>query len=523
MTEPEVVHQTRPRGRITKRGLQISLGVLWLLDGALQLQPFMFGSGFASQVLAPAGDGQPGWVAGGVHWAASLVGAHPTLWNTFFALIQLAIGVGLLYRPLVRIALVVSVVWAAGVWYFGEGLGGLASGQGSLVTGAPGAVLLYGLLAFVVWPVADPVAAQGWRGWLRHDSSGPPAPWTPIAWAVIWVGGAVLQALPGQNTPSALADSVSGDMPAWQMGFNDTIASHIKTVGVEDNWLLLAVLVAIGLCGLGGPRLRTAAGWSGAVVATVFWFVGQGFGMLLSGNATDPNTGPLLVLMALALLGVVPAVVPAADRADVLARRPGWQVSAMSGVAAIVIVGVGLVQWGTSRPEPPQPQPSLAVGAVYTPVGSSPQAPVYFTLTNSGPGAATLVSAGTEFQTRTMARGIEVCSDAACTAHTVTIPAHSTVLFRPGGPHLLLRGLGTLTKAHQPLQVTLRFTNSPMAHVLSPIGTPADLTENDVMTYAYMGHGTPGMGGMDMGGTPANGGSSGSTMPGMPGMTTPGG
>jgi hypothetical protein len=38
------------RIRITCRHLQIALSLLWLLDGALQLQPFMLGTGFARQV-----------------------------------------------------------------------------------------------------------------------------------------------------------------------------------------------------------------------------------------------------------------------------------------------------------------------------------------------------------------------------------------------------------------------------------------------------------------------------------------
>ncbi len=51
---------------ITRRHLQITLGLLWLADGLLQLQPFMFTTGFAHQILAPAAHGQPGWVAGPV-------------------------------------------------------------------------------------------------------------------------------------------------------------------------------------------------------------------------------------------------------------------------------------------------------------------------------------------------------------------------------------------------------------------------------------------------------------------------
>lgn len=492
MTEPEAA--TTPRHRVTRRGIQITLGLLWLLDGALQLQPFMFGPDFASQGLAAAANGQPGWVAGGVHWAASLVGGAPAVWDALFAAIQLAIGVGLLYRPLVRIALAGSIGWALFVWYFGEGLGGIASGHASLLTGAPGAVLLYALLAAIAWP---PRAEEG--GWLRHDSSGPPASWTPVAWAVVWVGGAVLQALPGQNTTSDLAGLLTGNMPMWQMGLNDSIAQHVQTFGSEDNWLLLAVLVAIGLLGLGGRRQRMVAGWAGAVVATVFWVIGEGFGDLFSGQATDPNSGPLLIVLALALLGVpVPEVEPE------FARSPAWRTSALSSVVALAVLGVGLVQWGTTRTTEP---PHLAVSNVYTPTGDS--GAVYFTLTNSG-GPDTLVSAGTEFQTASTAKGVTVCSDAACDADTVTIPADSTVKFDADGPHVVVNGLGTLAKSHQPLQVTLKFAGSGVTHVLSPVGSPNNLTMNDVMTYGFMGHRDPGM---DMSGDSGSTDMSGMNMP----------
>ena len=50
------------------RTLQIALGLLWLLDGVLQAQPFMFTSDFVTQVIAPVGQGQPGFVSGPVHW-----------------------------------------------------------------------------------------------------------------------------------------------------------------------------------------------------------------------------------------------------------------------------------------------------------------------------------------------------------------------------------------------------------------------------------------------------------------------
>src|SRR3954471_10188250 len=86
-----------PRLRITRRHLQIALGLLWLLDGALQLQPFMLGTGFARQILDPVAAGQPAFVAVPVHWGANLIAAHPVGWDVPFAAIQLLIGLGLLF------------------------------------------------------------------------------------------------------------------------------------------------------------------------------------------------------------------------------------------------------------------------------------------------------------------------------------------------------------------------------------------------------------------------------------------
>ena len=52
------------RIRVTRRGIQVTLGLLWILDGMLQLQPAMLTPRFATQVIAPAGEGQPAFVAG---------------------------------------------------------------------------------------------------------------------------------------------------------------------------------------------------------------------------------------------------------------------------------------------------------------------------------------------------------------------------------------------------------------------------------------------------------------------------
>jgi hypothetical protein len=94
----------------------------------------------------------------------------------------------------------------------------------------------------------------------------------PFAWAVLWVGAAVFQALP-QNR---------GTGPAG---------------------VLVAAEYLIGL-GVLASRTRMPAAALGLALGLVFWVVGQHFGGLSSGQATDSNSGPLVALMAIALIGV---------------------------------------------------------------------------------------------------------------------------------------------------------------------------------------------------------------------------
>ncbi len=127
------------RIRVTRRGIQVTLGLLWMLDGMLQLQPAMLTPRFATQVIAPAGDGQPAFVSWPVQTAARVIGHQPVVADLAFAVIQLPLGAGLLYPRTARRALAASVAWALAVWYLGEGLGGLFAGGASLLSGAPGA------------------------------------------------------------------------------------------------------------------------------------------------------------------------------------------------------------------------------------------------------------------------------------------------------------------------------------------------------------------------------------------------
>lgn len=275
----------------TRRHLQVALGLLWLLDGALQAQPFMFTSDFATQVIAPVGQGQPGFVSAPVHWVSTVIAAHPVAWNIPFAGIQLVIGVGLLVPRIARLALAVSIAWALGVWYLGEGLSGLASGHASMITGAPGSALLYAILAAAAWPRLDASRER-------------PGLWLPVAWAVLWVGAAVFQALPGQNTGNAVESALTGgtdSAPGWLASLDNSVGAW-----VANHRLLVVILLvaAEALIGVGAlvRRTRMPAVALGLALTLAFWVLGQDLGELYTGQATDPNSGPLFALMAIAVL-----------------------------------------------------------------------------------------------------------------------------------------------------------------------------------------------------------------------------
>jgi hypothetical protein len=280
-----------PHVHVTRRTLQVLLGAFWLLDGALQLQPFMLRSSFATQVLSPVGDGQPQFVAGPVHWAANLVAAHPVAWDIPFGVIQLALGAGMLVPRTARLALAVSVPWALGVWFFGEGLSGLASGNSSLLSGAPGSASIYGLLA---------VAAFSRRGAARADMA--PPRWLPISWAVLWVGAAVLQLLPMNNTGADVAAALTANgSPSWMAGYQSSFAGWITNHGTLAVAVLVVTELLIGLAALHRRTVAFAAA-AGLLLLAAIWVFAQNFGGLYTGQATDPNTAAILAVLAIALL-----------------------------------------------------------------------------------------------------------------------------------------------------------------------------------------------------------------------------
>jgi hypothetical protein len=380
MKEPAVVDESagladpgvRPPHRfvISQRALQIALGVFWILDAALQFQPYMFSKNFVNTFILANASGQPAVL----HWLITNVGhflaPHIDLWNALFAVIQLAIGLGLLFPRTVRPALAISFPYVLGVWVFGEGLGLILTGSATALTGAPGSVLMYGVLGLMAWPrhagtidetvgVASSAGARGIGGWT-----------TPlVAWSGYWVLAAVLFLLPNNRTQSSIASSISGMAPGnprWYADFLTITGSHLGSVGTQGAWILAVASLVIGLGPLLARRPEPYLA-AGALLAVLLWITGQGLlGGTLTGNGTDPNTGPLVVLVALSM---VPT--RAADASPTPVPLAAWLrrspvLTAGGGLAALIALVLS-----AAYPAPAAEATSTAMSGMVGMAGSS--------------------------------------------------------------------------------------------------------------------------------------------------------
>lgn len=280
------------------RSLQLALGAIWLLDGVLQLQPFFFtaGSNGFSGMLDGVAAGDPHWIASSIHWNATIVGQHPVATNAAFAFIQIVLGLGIAWRPTLKPALAASVAWSLAVWWFGEGLGGVLSGNGTPLAGGPGAVLFYALLAVLLWP-ADPSEARPFAAARLIGTRAANA-----VWAVTWAILALLCLLGSGRAPGGVHDviaSVDSGEPGWLSALDRHAASAVQ----GDGLTIAVVLAIICLAIAGGVYLPSLARRVVLVVAMfgslAMWVVTQNFGMILPGGATDPSSAPLLVILAL--------------------------------------------------------------------------------------------------------------------------------------------------------------------------------------------------------------------------------
>jgi hypothetical protein len=274
------------------RRTQTLLGLLWLLDGGLQFQGFMYSHGFP-QLIASFAVGQPGWLHDSLIWSAKFANGDLAVWNTLFALTQVLLGFGLLYRPLVKSALLASFGWVLVVWWFGEAFGMLFMDMAQPLTGAPGAVLIYALVGLVAWPNGRRAGLLGIRG-------------AKTMWAALWLVMAWLWLLAPNSSANATHDALTSTDSGigWLNSVQTHLASAAKGDGLVIALVLAAVSAAIGIAVAADWRPRAFLALA-IVLNVVYWIVPQGLGGIFAGGATDPNAAPLFVLLAYAMFPIM--------------------------------------------------------------------------------------------------------------------------------------------------------------------------------------------------------------------------
>jgi hypothetical protein len=252
------------------------------------------------------------------------------------------------------------------VWVFGEGLGMLFTGSATALTGAPGSVLFYGLIGLMAWPrqTAGRVCAESDRTGIASSAAGQGLGRvvTPlVVWSGFWVLAAVLFVLPDNRTQNSISSAITGmapGNPGWYSHFLLHTGNHFGSVGAQTAWVLAVLSLVIGL----GPLVARRPGVflaAGGVLSFLLWITGQGLlGGIFTGTGTDPNTGPLIILLALAMVPTVPA--PAVARPPFASLLHWNPVVAVSGVA---VVALGLVL-SAAYPAPAQETSNTAMAGM---------------------------------------------------------------------------------------------------------------------------------------------------------------
>jgi cytochrome oxidase Cu insertion factor (SCO1/SenC/PrrC family) len=280
-----VLFPAEPSGR---RWLRIGFGILWIVDGVLQAQPQMAG-GLPSQVIAPTAAASPGWVQDVVNFGGTIWSYHPVQAAASTVWIQAGLGVWLIAAESgwpSRLAGLASAAWGLIVWVFGEAFGGIFAPGLSLLTGAPGAVMIY-----VTAGICIALPSRAWTGprlgRLLLGGIG-----------LFWIGMAVLQAWPGRGywggsdgTLTGMVQGMAGlTQPHPQEAIVAASARFITAHGMAVNLFAVIALALAGLAFVSGrPRVLRVAVPAAIAFCLADWVLVQDLGMP-GGLGTDPNS-----------------------------------------------------------------------------------------------------------------------------------------------------------------------------------------------------------------------------------------
>lgn len=305
---PPGSHDEAPDAARAKRLVAIGLGALWTADGLLQLQPQMFTGSLAGALANSSMSLPPAIYFTWVKLVDGFIVSNVAAFNFGVAAIQLCLGASLLVGGgrASRAALAVSIVWALSVWVLGEGMagvfgatmaGGVFPGTPSIVSGFPGAALLYAVAAALLL-----VPERRWH------PSGRFSPVRDVP-AVLFILCAAVQAAPLMWTTYgqlSIFASNTGSLPSGLVG------GALSLKDVSAAYPAMSNLLEVGACLGAGLGLLLLSRWGVAFAAAwlaFIWVFPLALAGLFTGVGTDPNTPPAIALL------MVPAALEAQSRA----------------------------------------------------------------------------------------------------------------------------------------------------------------------------------------------------------------
>lgn len=305
-----------------RRFLRIAFGLLWIVDGLLQLQSGM-PNGLVTGVITPAASTSPSWVRHLVDNGVTVWANHPAAAAASTVWIQLGIGLLLVVGPRgwwSRGAGLASLGWGVVVWSVGNAFGGIFAPGLTLLFGAPGAVFFY--------MVAGALVALPDRAWIGPQLGR----FVVRALGVLMIGAAVLQAWPGRGFWQSSARGSAGTLAGMVEDMSTTpqpapfhwliasFASFDRAHGWGVNLFAVAAMAGLGVALLVGARAGRRVLRPTLVVLAVLciadWVLIEDFGVW-GGLGTDPNS--MLPLVFLATAGYLAVTVPAAAADDAAA------------------------------------------------------------------------------------------------------------------------------------------------------------------------------------------------------------
>jgi hypothetical protein len=294
---------------LSRKTLQRILGVLWLIDGIIQLFPQMWTMNMVNGIMKPMLQGQPGLFEPSLQFIVNQTTLHLFKVNLLISVVQICLGLGfiLLSDRWVKWLVFASIVWAFIVWYGGEGMNMLFTGTASILTGAPGAVLLYPLLGLAVIPRTQPVAATQSATRKAGDDGLLSRRVLRYILAGFWCFAALLQLQQYWWNHGRISQAIGATvgMGGLNTVLVDPILTQIAnaTTSIETplNIALIVVFLAIGV-GLFVVKDEQVRPFliASIVMSLLFWYFSEAFGNIFSGMATDFNSGLLVVVIALA-------------------------------------------------------------------------------------------------------------------------------------------------------------------------------------------------------------------------------